>query len=86
VEFARYDFARGSGGDERPGVRAFDGAGKSPKNAVLYALDSSTGKEIWSSGTTATSYATGGIAIDASMVLFATHDSQVHAYGIPILF
>lgn len=62
------------------------GQGKTPRNAVLYALDSSTGKEIWSSGTTATSYATGGIAIDASMVLFATHDSQVHAYGIPILF
>jgi hypothetical protein len=62
------------------------GQGKSPKNAVLYALDSSTGKEIWSSGATATSYATGGIAIDASIVLFATHDSQVHAYGIPILF
>jgi hypothetical protein len=62
------------------------GQGKTPKNAVLYALDSSTGKEIWSSGSTATSYATGGLAIDASIVLFATHDSQVHAYGIPILF
>ncbi len=62
------------------------GQGKTPKNAVLYALDSSTGKEIWSSGSTATSYATGGIAIDASIVLFATHDSQIHAYGIPILF
>ena len=62
------------------------GQGKTPKNAVLYALDSSTGKEIWSSGTTATSYATGGLAIDGSIVLFATHDSQVHAYGIPILF
>ena len=62
------------------------GQGKTPKNAVLYALDSSTGKEIWSSGQTATSYATGGLAIDASIVLFATHDSQVHAYGIPILF
>ena len=61
-------------------------AGAASKNAVLYALDSSTGKEIWSSGTTATSYATGGIAIDASIVLFATHDSQVHAYGIPIIF
>ncbi|HVW09309.1 MAG TPA: hypothetical protein VHC90_12045 [Bryobacteraceae bacterium] len=62
------------------------GQGKSPKNAVLYALDSSTGKEIWSSGQTATSYATGGLAINASMVLFATHDSQIHAYGIPIIF
>ena len=62
------------------------GQGKSTKNAVLYALDSSTGKEIWSSGTTTTSYATGGLAIDASIVLFATHDSQIHAYGIPILF
>ncbi len=62
------------------------GQGKTPKNAVLYALDSSTGKEIWSSGSTATSYATGGLAIDASIVLFATHDSQIHAYGIPIIF
>lgn len=66
------------------------GQGKTPgaanKPAVLYALDSSTGKEIWSSGQTATSYATGGLAIDASIVLFATHDSQVHAYGIPIVF
>jgi outer membrane protein assembly factor BamB len=59
---------------------------RDPKNAVLYALDSSTGREIWSSGTTATSYATGGLAINASMVLFATHDSQLHAYGIPIVF
>ena len=62
------------------------GQGKTPKNAVLYALDSSTGREIWSSGSTATSYATGGLAIDASIVLFATHDSQIHAYGIPIIF
>ena len=62
------------------------GQGKAPKNAVLYALDSSTGRELWSSGASATSYATGGLAIDASIVLFATHDSQVHAYGIPILF
>ncbi|HVY94631.1 MAG TPA: hypothetical protein VHA14_17840 [Bryobacteraceae bacterium] len=62
------------------------GQGKAPKNAVLYALDSSTGKEIWSSGQTATSYATGGLAVNASIVLFATHDSQIHAYGIPIIF
>lgn len=62
------------------------GQGKAPKNAVLYALDSSTGKDIWSSGQTATSYATGGLAINASIVLFATHDSQIHAYGIPIIF
>ena len=62
------------------------GQGKTPKNAVLYALDSSTGKEIWSSGQTATSYANGGLAIDGSIVMFATHDSQIHAYGIPIIF
>jgi hypothetical protein len=62
------------------------GQGKAPKNAVLYALDSSTGKDIWSSGQTAASYATGGLAVNASMVLFATHDSQIHAYGIPIIF
>jgi hypothetical protein len=62
------------------------GQGKTPKNAVLYALDSSTGKDIWSSGQTTTSYATGGLAINASIVLFTTHDSQIYAYGIPIIF
>jgi len=48
---------------------------------VLYALDSSTGKEIWSSGTTATSYATGGIAIDASIVLFASMTARCMLTG-----
>jgi hypothetical protein len=62
------------------------GQGKAPKNAVLYALDSTTGKDIWSSGQTATSYATGGLAVNASIVLFTTHDSQIYAYGIPIIF
>jgi hypothetical protein len=62
------------------------GQGKKPKDAVLYALDSSTGREIWSSGQTATSYATGGLAVNASSVIFATHDSQIHAYGVPIVF
>jgi hypothetical protein len=59
---------------------------RGPKNAVLYALDAVSGKEVWSSGTTATSYATGGLAVNSSMVYFATHDSAVHAYGIPIIF
>jgi hypothetical protein len=66
--------------------RASRGDEKTAKNAVLYGFDSSTGREIWSSGQTATSYATGGLAVNASSVIFATHDSQIHAYGIPIVF
>jgi len=55
-------------------------------NAVLYALDPATGKDIWSSGSTIGSYATsgGGLAAGGTRVYVATHDGAQYAFGFPI--
>ncbi len=53
--------------------------------AVLYALDASTGKELWSSGKTITSFAhSGGLASGASKVFVSTSDSTLYAFGYAI--
>jgi outer membrane protein assembly factor BamB len=52
--------------------------------AVLYALDGTTGKAIWSSGTTMTSFARSGLSGGAGVVYIPTYDSTVYAFGVPI--
>ncbi len=49
--------------------------------AVLYALDGSTGKELWNSGKTMTTYSTTGISAGASKVFVGTHEGTLHAFG-----
>ena len=53
--------------------------------AVLYALDARTGKELWNSGTTITSFAY-GVAPSAadSQVYVGTHDGTLYAFGLPM--
>jgi hypothetical protein len=55
------------------------------KPAVLYALDAATGKELWTSGTTITSFvhAVGPSAGDGQ-VYVVTYDGTVYAFGIPL--
>jgi hypothetical protein len=52
--------------------------------AVLYAIDPSTGKELWSSGKTITSFARGGISASAGQVYIVTFDNTLYAFGIPV--
>ena len=52
--------------------------------AVLHALDGVTGREIWSSGTTITSFARGGLSAGAGQVYVVTHDNTLYAFGIPM--
>ena len=52
--------------------------------AVLYALDATTGKELWSSGTTITSFARGGLAAGGGQVYLVTYDNTLYAFGIPL--
>jgi len=52
-------------------------------NAVLYALDAATGKDIWNSGSTITSFATGGLATGTGQVYVVTYDNTLWAFGIP---
>ncbi len=53
--------------------------------AVIYALDATTGKELWNSGTTITSFARGG-ALSGGMgqLYLTTHDGTIYAFGFPM--
>lgn len=53
--------------------------------AVIYALDGVTGKELWNSGTTITSFTHGG-AISGGMGQFylTTYDGMFYAFGFPM--
>jgi outer membrane protein assembly factor BamB len=55
------------------------------KPAILYALDASTGKELWNSGTTITSFVhSGGLSGGFGEVFVGTYDSTFYAFGFPI--
>jgi outer membrane protein assembly factor BamB len=59
-------------------------AGRSSR-AVLYALDGATGKELWNSGTTITSF-TRGSALSGGMgqIYLTTYDGTIYAFGFPM--
>lgn len=52
--------------------------------AVLYALDGTTGKQLWTSGTSITSFARGGVSAAAGQVYLVTYDNHLYAFGIPM--
>ena len=53
-------------------------------NAVLYALDPATGKDLWNSGNMITSFATAGLSGGTAQVYVVTFDNTVWSFGIPI--
>lgn len=61
-------------------LSAADRARKSSP-AVLYALDGSTGKELWNSGKTMTSFTHGGLSGSGSQVYVETYDGTMYAFG-----
>ena len=69
------------GGD--PSMTAKERAERSTP-AVLYALDGATGKELWTSGTTITSFARGGLSAGGGQVYVVTFDNTLYAFGIPM--
>ncbi len=73
-----------SSGESRAGTTAAIRAARSVP-AVVYALDAATGKELWSSGTTITSFAHGS-AISGGMgqIYLTTHDGTIYAFGFPM--
>ncbi len=53
--------------------------------AVLYALDGVTGKELWNSGTTITSFATSGaLSGGMSQIYVTTYDGTIYTFGFPM--
>ena len=66
-------------------VFAVSGGGERGEPAVLYALDGVTGKELWSSGKTITSFVRGGgLSAGGSQVYLGTHDGTMYAFGYAI--
>jgi outer membrane protein assembly factor BamB len=65
-------------------MTAVQRAGRSGK-AVIYALDATTGKELWNSGTAITSFARGN-AISGGMgqIYLTTYDGTIYAFGFPM--
>jgi hypothetical protein len=54
-------------------------------HAVLYALDSATGKELWNSGNTIGSFVRGGgLSAGGSQLYLETNDGMLYAFGFPI--
>jgi outer membrane protein assembly factor BamB len=53
--------------------------------AVVYALDGASGKELWNSGKTITSFAHGGgLSGGAGQIYLGTHDGTLYSFGFPI--
>jgi hypothetical protein len=75
-----------STGEHRPANDSATAAARAKASipAVLYALDPLTGKELWTSGKTITSFARGGLAAAAGQVYLVTFDNTVYAFGIPM--
>lgn len=54
-------------------------------SAVVYALDGTTGQELWNSGTTITSFARGGaLSGGVGQIYLTTHDGMIYAFGFPM--
>ena len=52
--------------------------------AVLHVLDAATGRTLWSSGTTITSFARGELSAGGGQVYVVTYDNHLYAFGIPL--
>ncbi len=53
--------------------------------AVIYALDGATGKELWNSGATITSFARGGaLSGGVGQIYLTTYDGTIYAFGFPM--
>jgi len=55
-------------------------------NAVLFAFDALTGKQLWSSGDMISSFVSkqGGLAAGGGSIYLGTHDGTLSAFGFPI--
>jgi len=60
-------------------------AGEYRSPAVLYALDAATGKELWNTGSTITSFVkSGGLSAGGSQIYLGTNDGTLYAFGFPM--
>lgn len=75
-------FAVASGKYDAPNASATERVKRSAP-AVLYALDANTGKELWNSGQTMKSFASGGLSESPGQVYVTTYDGTFYTFGMP---
>ena len=76
-----------SSGEHRPAGSNITASQRARRStpAVLYALDALTGKELWNSGKTITSFVhSGGLAAGGGRVYVGAYDGTQYAFGFPI--
>lgn len=76
-----------AGGEFQPGDNKLTVAERVKRSspAILYALDSGNGKELWSSGNSIESFVhSGGLAAGGSRIYVSTHDNIQYAFGMGI--
>jgi hypothetical protein len=75
-----------SSGEYRGADAALTAAARAKQSApaVLYVLDGASGKELWNSGKTITSFARAGLVAGGGQVYLVTYDQQLYAFGIPM--
>lgn len=77
-------FAVASGEYRGPGSLTAAGRAQRSIPAVLHVFDAPTGKELWNSGKTITSFARAGLSAGSGQVYLVTYDSHLYAFGIPM--
>ena len=71
--------------DREGGLYQADARVQRSAPAVLYALDATNGKELWSSGNQVTSFAhNGALSIANGRVYFTTYDNTLYCFGFPM--
>jgi outer membrane protein assembly factor BamB len=76
-----------SGGELRTNDSKMTAAARArgSSRAILYALDGETGKELWNSGTSITSFARGGaLSGGVGQIYLTTYDGVIYAFGFPM--
>jgi outer membrane protein assembly factor BamB len=75
-----------SSGSFRTTDRSISAAERAQRSsrAILYALDGATGKVLWESGDTITSFAVGGLSGGSGAVYLSTNDGTLYAFGFPM--
>ncbi len=79
-------FAASSGEYYPPAGKAVSAAERVKQSipAIMYALDATNGKQLWSSGAAITSFANAGMWSSLGQTYIATYDNTVYAFGFPM--
>jgi outer membrane protein assembly factor BamB len=75
-----------SSGEYRGGPSTLTATQRAQRSAtaVLYVLDATTGRQLWSSAQTITSFARAAMAAGSGQVYVSTYDNHLYAFGIPM--